>query len=133
MDYLCEMIKIHSNSKLLPAQRAEIRRLYLGGEKLSALAVRYNVNVKTVKKWAERENSNDLPSGPKQAANKLITPAYEAAIKAHRLEYPKDGYRTIAYHLKERFSFAKRGTVQLVLQKLNLSKKIEKKVKEKKV
>ena len=51
---------------------------------LNVLAARYGINPKTVAKWRQRQNVQDLPMGPKLVRSSVLTPEEEAAIVAFR-------------------------------------------------
>lgn len=51
---------------------------------LNVLATRYGINPKTVAKWRQRQNVQDLPMGPKLVRSSVLTPEEEAAIVAFR-------------------------------------------------
>ena len=119
-------MKLHGNAQLTIAQRRLIYQLYHSGQaKKSELARRFNVNRKTIDRWVSRQSPNDKPSGPKNP-RKVITPAYRKAVIEHRKAHPDHGPITIAYHLKARFSFANRGTIQRILQQAGLNKRSRK-------
>lgn len=114
-------MKQHGNAQLTVSQRKLIHELYHAGKaKKSELARRFNVNRKTIDRWVNRESPYDKPSGPK-IPRTVITPAYRKAVIAWRKANPDHGPITIAYHLKPRFDFANRGTVQRILQQEKLS------------
>ena len=116
-------MKQHGNAQLTIAQRKLIHELYHSGKsKKSELARRFNVNRKTIDRWAGRDSPHDKPSGPK-VPRTVITPEYRDAVIAHRNTHPDHGPKTIAYHLKPEFGFANRGTVQRILQQEKLIKK----------
>jgi transposase len=115
------MSKIHENAALTIAQRKLIRSLYLEGASISALARRFGVNRKCAQRWAKRQSPYDLPSGSKHPKS-LITDAYRTAVLEHRSANPDHGAITIAFYLKEEFPFAKKGTVQKILNQGALSK-----------
>ena len=53
-------------------------------ESLMALSARYGINQKTVAKRRKRTSVADLPTGPKDAKSKVLTPDEEAIIVAFR-------------------------------------------------
>jgi transposase-like protein len=115
-------MKQHGNASLTVAQRKLIHELYHSGQaKKSELARRFNVNRKTIDRWVNRKNPHDKPSGPK-TPRKVITEVYRKAVIDHRKTHSGHGPITIAYHLKAKFSFANRGTIQRILQQEGLSK-----------
>ena len=109
------------NLALTISQRKLIRSLYLDGASISSLARRFGVNRKCAQRWAKRESPFDLPSGPKNPKS-LITDAYRTAVLEHRKANPDHGAITIAFYLKDEFPFAKKGTVQKILNQARLSK-----------
>lgn len=115
------MSKLHENAALTIRQRKLIRRLYQDGASISSLARRFGVNRKCAQRWAKRESPYDLPSGPKQPKS-LISDKYRAAVVEHRKANPDHGAITIAFYLKDEFPFAKKGTVQKILNQAALSK-----------
>lgn len=116
-------MKQHGNAQLTIAQRKLIHELYHSGKsKKSELALRFNVNRKTIDRWVNRDSPEDKPSGPKNPRT-VITLEYRSAVISHRKVHPNHGPKTIAYHLKSEFSFANRGTVLRILQQEKLSKK----------
>lgn len=121
------MSQLHENAALTIPQRKLVRSLYLEGTSISALALRFNVNKKCARRWAKRESPYDLPSGPKHPRT-VITEAYRAAVLEHRQANPDHGAITIAFHLKEEFPFAKKGTVQKILNQAELSEPKPKRV-----
>lgn len=126
------MTKLHKNARLLPNQRSAIRTLYLSGVSIKALSEQFQVNRKTVDKWAKRVSCEDLPSGRKPTGSKIITPSYKEAIREIQTNFPHYGTRTITYYLQKEFPMARRGTVRLVIEELSRQKEtvpIEKKVK----
>ncbi|MGB3586440.1 MAG: helix-turn-helix domain-containing protein [Tunicatimonas sp.] len=117
-------MKIHKNAQLTVKQRQLIQQLYHDGQaKKSELARRFNVNRKTIDRWVRRDSPYDRTSGPKRAI-RIITTEYRQAIISHRQEHPTDGPITIAFHLKEEFPVANRGTVQRVLQQEGLTRPV---------
>jgi transposase len=115
------MGKLHGNAALTEKQRKLIRDLYLEGQSISSLAVRFGVNRKTADRWAKRDNQLDNKSGPKTPRT-VITDEYRQAIISHRKKHEDHGAITIAYHLKADFPFANRGTVQKILTEEKLSR-----------
>jgi transposase len=115
------MAKIHENAALTITQRKLIRNLYLEGASISSLARRFGVNRKTAQRWAKRESPYDVPSGAKTPRS-VITNEYRQAVVEHRQANPDHGAITIAFYLKQEFPFAKKGTVQKILNQEALSK-----------
>src|SRR6202789_3955263 len=55
-----------------------------GQESLRALAKRYGINQKTVRKWRNRSSVTDLPTGPKKPRSTVLSVEEEAAVVAFR-------------------------------------------------
>lgn len=125
------MSKIHSNAGLSLSQRKLVQDLYREGHKISELARRFGVNRKTIERWVKRDSVADKASGPKNPRS-VITPAYKAAIIAHRQAHPDHGPITIAFHLRPKFNFANRGTVLKILQQEKLTAKARSRAKSEK-
>lgn len=53
-------------------------------ESLRALAKRYGIDQKTVRKWKNRTSTADLPTGPKDPKSTVLSAEEEAAIVAFR-------------------------------------------------
>jgi transposase-like protein len=53
-------------------------------ESARALAARYGLNAKTVRKWRKRTTTADEPMGPKTPKSTVLTPAEEAIVGAFR-------------------------------------------------
>ena len=53
-------------------------------ESLRALAARYGINQKTVRKWRSRSSASDLPTGPKAPRSTVLSLEEEAIIVAFR-------------------------------------------------
>lgn len=53
-------------------------------ESLRALAKRYGIDQKTVRKWKNRTSTADLPTGPKDPKSTVLSVEEEAAIVAFR-------------------------------------------------
>jgi len=63
----------------------EVRRAIQNSqESLSLLAKRYHLNVKTVKKWHERDYLNDAPMGPKRSTSIKLNDLEEAIVCGFR-------------------------------------------------
>ena len=72
---------LHSNAKTTEAIRREIRN---SKESIVKAAARFNVNPKTIIKWRKREDTKDLPMGPKKIKSTVLSEAEEEAIVAFR-------------------------------------------------
>lgn len=122
-------MKLHGNASLTVGQRRLIHEMYHSNQaKKSELARRFNVNLKTINRWVNRDSPYDKASGPKNP-KKVITPAYWQAVIDYRNLHPDHGPITIAHSLKDAFSFANRGTVQRILRQEGLSQRSPKKQK----
>ena len=49
-------------------------------ESIAKAAARFNVNPKTIIKWRKREDTKDLPMGPKKIKSTVFSEAEEMAI-----------------------------------------------------
>ncbi len=117
------MSKIHGNAALSIVQRKLVKKLFEEGESISSLSRRFGVNRKTIDRWAKREEVLDRSSGPRNP-RRVMTEQYRQAVIAHRQSHPDHGAITITFHLKERFAFANRGTVQRILTQQALSRRV---------
>ena len=72
---------LHRRARTTEEVRREIR---LSKESLIKAAKRFNVNPKTIAKWRKREETNDLPMGPKKIKSTVLSEAEEVAIVAFR-------------------------------------------------
>jgi transposase InsO family protein len=72
---------LHSNARTTAAIRREIRN---SKESIAKAAIRFNVNPKTIIKWRNRNDTKDLPMGPKKIKSTVLSEAEEAAIVAFR-------------------------------------------------
>ncbi len=88
---------LHANARTTGAVRREIRN---SEESLAKAAKRFNVNPKTILKWRKREDTKDLPMGPKRIKSTVLLEAEEEAIVAFRkmTELPLDD---VLYSLQE--------------------------------
>lgn len=123
---------MHSNARLTEAQRKIVQdELRARTSTQEQLATRFGVHRSTIRRWAKREGTADLPSGPKSPRT-VITPEYRKAVIDHRSNNKDHGPITIAHHLKENFPFANRGTVLKILQQERLCQSSDKKKSDKK-
>ena len=60
------------------------RAIQNGQESLRALAKRYGINQKTVRKWRNRSSVTDLPTGPKKPRSTVLSVEEEAVVVAFR-------------------------------------------------
>jgi integrase-like protein len=72
---------LHGCARTTPRIRAELQA---SQESSRALAPRYGLNVKTVRKWRKRTTTADAPMGPKAPKSTVLTPAEEAIVVAFR-------------------------------------------------
>jgi transposase-like protein len=71
---------LHGGARTTPRLRAEFQA---SKESSRALAARYGLNAKTVRKWRKRTTTADALMGPKKAST-VLTPAEEAIVVAFR-------------------------------------------------
>src|SRR6202166_3764935 len=57
-------------------------------ESLRALANRYGINQKTVRKWRNRSSATDLPTGPRAPRSTVLSVEEEAVVVAFRRHTP---------------------------------------------
>ncbi len=99
----------------------------------SALAKRYRLNYRTVKKWRERESVEDRRSGPKDPRPKSLSRVEEAACVFFRMatKLPLDD---CLHALKDEIPHLKRSNLHRVFQNHGISTlpKEEKEIREKK-
>jgi hypothetical protein len=72
---------LYANARTTEAIRREIRN---SKESIAKVAARFNVNPKTIIKWRKREDTKDLPMGPKKIKSTVLSEAEEMAIVAFR-------------------------------------------------
>jgi transposase-like protein len=72
---------LHANARTTEAIRREILN---SKESIAKAAARFNVNPKTIIKWRKREDTKDLPMGPKKIKSTVLSEAEEMAIVAFR-------------------------------------------------
>jgi hypothetical protein len=72
---------VHGCARATPCLRAKFQA---SKESTRALATRYGLNPKTVKKWRGRTTTADAPMGPKTPKGTVLTPAEEAIVVAFR-------------------------------------------------
>ena len=82
---------LHGSARTTPRIRAELQA---SQESSRALAARYSLNPKTVRKWRGRTTTADAPMGPKAPKSTVLTPAEEAIVVAFVTAY------NFAKHLK---------------------------------
>ena len=72
---------LHGSARTTPRLRAEFQA---SKESSRALAARYGLNAKTVRKWRKRTTTADALMGPKKPKSTVLTPAEEAIVVAFR-------------------------------------------------
>src|SRR5271167_55753 len=72
---------LHGSARTTPRIRAELQA---SKDSARALAARYGLNAKTVRKWRQRTTTADAPMGPKAPKSTVLTPAEEAIVVAFR-------------------------------------------------
>ena len=72
---------LHGSARTTAAVRRAIQH---SQESLAKLAVRYDLNPKTIAKWKKRPYVHDAPMGPKQPHSTVLTKEEEALIVAFR-------------------------------------------------
>ena len=72
---------LHGSARTTPHRRAEFPA---SKESSRALAARYGLNAKTVRKWRKRTTTGDALMGPKKPKSPVLTPAEEAIVVAFR-------------------------------------------------
>src|SRR5258708_35455497 len=87
---------LHGSARTTPRLRAEFQA---SKESSRALAARYGLNAKTVRKWRKRTTTADAPMGPKKPTSTVLTPAEEAIVVAFRQKtlLPLDDVRTMSW------------------------------------
>lgn len=104
---------LHSNARTTEAIRREIRN---SKESIAKAAVRFNVNPKTILKWRKREDTKDLPMGPKKIKSTVLSEAEEESIVAFRkmTELPLDD---VLYSLQETIPHLSRSSLHRCLKR----------------
>ena len=72
---------LHGSARTTPRIRAELQA---SQESSRALAARYSLDPKTVRKWRGRTTTADAPMGPKAPKSTVLTPAEEAIVVEFR-------------------------------------------------
>ena len=88
---------LHGCARTTRCLRAELQA---SQENTRALATRYGLNPKTLKKWRSRTTTADAPMGPNIPKSTVLSPAEEAIVVAfrHKTLLPLDdelGWETI--------------------------------------
>jgi len=104
---------LHSNARTTEAIRREIRA---SKESIAKAAIRFNVNPKTIIKWRKREDTKDLPMGPKKIKSTVLSEAEEEAIVAFRqlTQLPLDD---VLYSLQETMPYLSRSSLHRCLKR----------------
>ena len=104
---------LHANARTTEAIRREIRN---SQESIAKAAIRFNVNPKTIIKWKRREDTKDLPMGPKKIKSSVLSEAEEEAIVAFRrmTELPLDD---VLYSLQETIPHLSRSSLHRCLKR----------------
>ncbi len=104
---------LHANARTTEAIRREIRN---NKESIAKAAIRFNVNPKTIIKWRKREDTKDLPMGPKKIKSTVLSEAEEEAIVAFRkmTELPLDD---VLYSLQETIPHLSRSSLHRCLKR----------------
>jgi len=72
---------LHGSARTTPCVRAELQA---SQESSRALAARYGLNPKTVRKWRKRTTTADASMGPRVPKSTVLTPAEEGIVAAFR-------------------------------------------------
>ncbi|RTK93530.1 MAG: IS481 family transposase, partial [Rickettsiales bacterium] len=104
---------LHANARTTEAIRREIRN---SEESIAKAAVRFNVNPKTIVKWRKREDTKDLPMGPKKIKSTVLSEAEEESIVVFRkmTELPLDD---VLYSLQETIPHLSRSSLHRCLKR----------------
>ncbi len=104
---------LHSNARTTEAIRREIRN---SKESIAKAAVRFNVNPKTIIKWRKREDTQDLPMGPKKLKSTVLSEAEEETIVAFKqlTQLPLDD---VLYSLQETIPHLSRSSLHRCLKR----------------
>lgn len=104
---------LHAKARTTEAIRREILN---SKESIAKASVRFNVNPKTIIKWRKREDTKDLPMGPKKIKSTVLSEAKEEAIVAFRkmTELPLDD---VLYSLQETIPHLSRSILHRCLKR----------------
>ena len=104
---------LHANARTTEAIRREIGN---SEESLAKAATRFNVNPKTIIPWRKREDSKDLPMGPKKVKSTVLSEVEEEAIVAFRkmTELPLDD---VLYSLQKTIPHLSRSSLHRCLKR----------------
>jgi transposase InsO family protein len=109
---------LHNCATTTHAVRAAIQR---SQDSVAALAQRYGINQKTVRKWRARKSVNDLPMGPKAPRSTVLSVEEEAvcvAFRKHTL-LPLDDF---LYALQESIPHLTRSSLHRLYQRHGISR-----------
>ena len=104
---------LHANARTTEAIRREIRN---SKESIAKSSKRFNVNPKTIIKWRKREDTKDLPMGPKKIRSTVLSEAEEEAIVSFRkmTGLPLDD---VLYSLQETIPHLSRSSLHRCLKR----------------
>lgn len=104
---------LHAHARTTEAIRREIRH---SKESIAKAAAKFNVNPKTIIKWRKRDDTKDLPMGPKKIKSTVLSEAEEEAIVAFRkmTELPLDD---VLYSLQETIPHLTRSSLHRCLKR----------------
>lgn len=105
-------------SSTTQAQRRAIRA---SGGSLRVLARRYGIDPKTVAKWKLREDTADLPRGPKPGRHRKLTPEEESIIVRFR-EHTLLPLDDCLYSLQAQIPQLSRSSLHRCLQRYGISR-----------
>jgi transposase len=118
-------MKIHRNAALTGKQRQQVQALYASGDySQQQLALQFATTRKTIAKWVNRPQAQDISSAPKQPYRR-VTDAYRQAVIAYRGAHPGHGPVRIAEELRLEFGAFAASTVGLILRQAALSKPVK--------
>jgi transposase len=117
----------HKNAALTARQRASIQQAYREGATVASLARQFGVDRGTIKRWAERTDTTDRSSAPRQHGRRVVTDTYKEAVLALRRDHPSWGPRRLADELKDCYPTANTATIWRILHQAGLSQRTEKK------
>lgn len=111
----------HRSARTTKAIRRAIQQ---SQQSLRVLAKRYGINPKTVAKWKRRNNTDDLPTGPKTAQHQKLTAEEEDTIVRFRERtlLPLDD---CLYALQARIPHLSRSSLHRCLQRHGISRLAE--------
>ncbi|PPE03869.1 hypothetical protein HCUR_00647 [Holospora curviuscula] len=104
---------LHANARTTEAIRREIRD---SKESIEKAAKRFNINPKTILKWRKREDTKDLPMGPKKIKSTVLSETEEKASVTFRplTPLPLDD---VLYSLQETIPHLSRATLHRCLKR----------------